>query len=586
MSCGRAALCALAAARVTSGAEGVISAQTETPDAPRPWLVRVPADATGIDFRHNSGHVEGRLPIAEQIGGSVALLDVDGDGDLDVFLGQAGMLPDAAASTTRDARAQSRLYRNDGGWKFTDITATALPSTPAYTIAVTVGDTDGDGDDDLYLSNLGPDMLWHNDGGRFVDATAAAGLGDSGLSASAALADIDGDGDLDLFVTRYLDWSPAIEKECRTAGGLLDYCSPASINAPGTAKLYRNQGNGTFEDISSAAGVAEARGTGLGVVSIDWNDDGRVDFFVANDGMPNRLWTGSVPDPASPKSSPHFSDRAPAVGCAIDLTGVMKAGMGVAVADLDSNGRDDLLITNMERQSDSVYLNMGTHFQDATARLGLAGPTRERTRWGVLLLDLDLDGDDDLFEACGRVQLNRSAAKGVHPLAEPDAVFERTENGRFARLDAGIDLGGAPIEVGRGAAAGDLDGDGDLDIVVANMDGPPFLLRNDAPTRFQEAHRWIGLDLRDAAGYRAIGARVTVKAGALTKSKTMRSGASYASASDPRLHFGLGSAVQVDSVEVRWPNGVVQSVGPLAAGQWHVIEQAVGKIESQQGEAP
>lgn len=563
----------------------MVATQSETPDTSQPWLVRVPAEATGIGFRHSSGHVEGRLPIAEQIGGSVALLDADGDGDLDLFFGQAGTLPDEAGTATRDANAQSRLYRNDGGWKFTDITATALPNTVAYTIAATVGDVDGDGDDDVYLSNLGPDMLWRNDGGRFIDATASSGLGDRGLSASTALADIDADGDLDLFVTRYLDWSPAIEKECRNAGGLLDYCSPASINAPSTAMLYRNQGDGTFVDISRASGIAEARGTGLGVAALDWNDDGRIDFFVANDGLPNRLWTGVPPDAAANQAAPRFSDRAPALGCAIDLTGVMKAGMGVAVADIDNNGRDDLVITNMERQSDSIYLNMGTHFQDATARLGLAGPTRERTRWGVLLLDLDLDGDDDLFEACGRVQLNRTAAQGVHPLAEPDALFERAENGKFSRLDAGIDLGGAPIEASRGAAAGDLDGDGDLDIVVANMDGPPTLLRNDAPAHSQQPRHWIGLDLRDAAGRRAIGARVTLKAGAMTTAKSMRSGASYASASDPRLHFGLGTAAQADSVEIRWPSGAVQSVGPLAAGQWHVITQSTVNAESLQGKA-
>ena len=532
------------------------------------WLVAVPSSASGVRFLHRSGHADGKFPISEEVGGSIALLDYDGDGDLDLFFGQAGALPTAKGVATTDSTARSALYRNDGGWKFTDVTEESLPRLPAYTVSVLAGDFDGDGDADLYLSNLGPDILLRNEGGRFIDATEGSGLGDTGFSASATAADIDADGDLDLFVTRYLDWSPAIEKVCTGPGGLVDYCAPASINAPVSDLLYLNNGDGTFTNISGPSGIAGTKGTGLGVVALDWNLDGRTDFFVANDGMANVLWTAQARDPGSP-GPPVFRDDAMRLGCALDLTGVAKAGMGLAVADFDGNGREDLLVTNMERQSDSLYLNMERFFQDSTAKYGLSGPTRERTRWGVLLLDLDLDGDLDLFEACGRVNLKRDAAAGVHPLAEADALFEWQAPGRVKRPDAGVDLGGARIESGRGAAAGDLDGDGDLDIVVANMDGPPTLLRNDAPRR----GHWLGLDLRDAKGRQAIGALVTVKAGDRVLRARVRAGSSYAASSDPRVHFGLGEATAADSVEVTWPDGSKEGVGSLAADRWHVLRQ-------------
>ncbi|MDH4065304.1 MAG: CRTAC1 family protein, partial [Acidobacteriota bacterium] len=431
-----------------------------------------------------------------------------------------------------------------------------------YGMGAATADYDGDGDVDVYITGLGANVLLQNDGrGHFTDVTRAAGAVAAGWSTSATFADIDADGHLDLFVTRYLDWSIEKERECYSLTGRVDYCSPKNYDAPTTDLLFRNNGNGTFTDISREAGLGAAVGAGLGVLAEDVNGDGRVDLFVANDGMPNHLWMNL--------DGRRFAESALMTGVAIDQDGAPKAGMGVHAADVDDDGDNDLIVMNLDTESDSFYRNEGRFFVDATAGVGLRVASRRFTRFGVALLDFDNDGRLDLYEANGRVGL-QSETFAADPYAEPNLLFRGIAGGRFEEVRP---RGGTPrphIATSRAAAFGDVDNDGGIDVVVANRDAAPHLLRNVV----QRRGHWLMMRVLDRSGSDALGASLSIAAGGRTIRRDVRTGYSYLAANDPRVHVGLGETSHVESVTVRWVDGTRERFGPFDADR--VVELVRG----------
>jgi len=513
------------------------------------WFREVAAES-GVDFEHRSGH-DGEFYTPEVVTGGIALADVDGDGDLDLYLVQAGSIVAPPAE-----RPGNRLYSNRGDGSFEDITDGSGANDRGYGIGVASGDYDDDGNVDLYVTNVGPNALLRGAGdGTFSDVTEAAGVGDPGFGSSAAFVDYDADGDLDLYVANYLVWSVEAEQECSNSLGQSDYCAPSVYNAPAVDVLYRNEGDGTFTDVTEEAGLTASFGTGLGVACGDFTGDGRVDFFVANDGRPDQLWVNL--------GDGRFEDRALIMGCAIDNNGVAKAGMGVAVGDLDDDGDLDLLVSNLRRESDSLYLNQGEYFEDATAVSGLSLLSRQFTRFGTGWLDFDNDGQLDLYQANGRVVTDVDGHGTGDPLAEPNLLYRGTPGGGFEEV---LPRGGTDpvrIHTSRGAAFGDVDGDGAIDVVVANRDAAPYVLRNVAGAR----GNWLLVRVLDEHGRDALGASVTIELDGRTVTRDVRTAYSYCSASDPRVHFGLGSHERVDSLAVRWPDGTRQSVAAPAVNR-------------------
>jgi hypothetical protein len=517
------------------------------------------ATARGLSFLHRSGH-ERRYRLPEIMGGGAAVFDMDNDGWLDLFLSQSGSL-DAAPGTPTG----HRLYRNRGDGRFEDVTdASGLGSIAGYGMGVATGDIDNDGDVDLYLTNYGANVLLQNDGrGRFVDITRQAGVAGLGWSTSATFADLDLDGYLDLFVTRYLAWTPATERECYSLTGVVDFCSPKNYDAPTTDLLFRNNGNGTFSDVSRTAGLGAAVGNGLGVIADDVDGDGRPDIFVANDGTPNHLWMN--------QGNLRFRESALVSGVAIDQDGAPKAGMGVHAADVDDDGDNDLIVMNLDTESDSFFRNDGRLFRDDTVSVGLRVISRRFTRFGVAFLDFDNDGRLDLYEANGRVGL-QSETFASDPYAEPNLLFRGLPTGRF---DEVLPRGGTSnllVATSRAAAFGDLDNDGGIDIVVANRDAAPYLLHNVAPNR----GHWLQFRVVDR-GRDAVGASITLEIEGRRIRRDVRTGYSYLASNDPRVHVGLGQATKVDAVSVRWLDGTRELFGPFDADRIVELRRGSGR---------
>ncbi|MEE2907930.1 MAG: CRTAC1 family protein [Planctomycetota bacterium] len=502
-------------------------------------------NASGITFTHVSGH-EDDFYIPEIMAGGVALFDMDSDGDLDVYFVQGGSLIDPASNPP------NQLYENMGDGRFQDVTEASGTGDRGYGIGVATGDYNNDGHIDLLVTNVGRNTLYRNDGsGTFTDVSEKAGLDAEAYSASASFFDADQDGDLDLYVCNYLvNWTPERELECKNTLNQRDYCAPTAYKAPAPDHFYRNDGNGQFTDMSSESGIAAVPGTGLGVVAADFTGNGQLDVFVANDGMADRLWVRQ-PDGT-------YQDQALVAGCAMDMSGKAKAGMGVSVADLDEDQDQDLIVCNLWRETDSLYLNDGRGmFQDATIRTGLAATPKTFTRFGLGFVDFDNDGYLDLYEANGRVaRLARNHADDHY--AEPNILFRGEAGPRFVEV---MPRGGTSeplISTSRGAAFGDLDNDGRLDIIVINRDAQPHVLRNVVT----DAGNWSQVRVLDKNGRDALGARVHVTTGDRTLTRQVRTDGSYCAANDPRIHVGLGSAQTVDDVSVTWPDGTQQSFGP------------------------
>ena len=523
-----------------------------------PWFEDVAA-SRGMSFVHRSGH-ETRHLLPEIMGGGAALLDIDGDRDLDVLFVQSGRM-----STPAGTPAGHHLYRNRGDATFEDVSAASgIAAVPGYGMGTASGDYDNDGDVDVYLTNLGANVLLQNDGqGRFTDVTGKAGVAGSGWSTSATFVDVDADGHLDLFVTRYLDWRTEIERECYSLTGVIDYCSPKNYDAPTSDLLFRNNGDGTFTDISRASGLVTAVGNGLGVIADDVNGDGQIDLFVSNDGTPNHLWINL--------GNGRFAESALLSGVAIDQDGAPKAGMGVHAADIDDDGDNDLIVMNLDQEADSFFRNEGKFFVDDTVKAGLRVVSRRFTRFGVAFIDFDNDGRLDLYEANGRVGL-QAETFSADPYAEPNLLFRGTSSGAFEEVRPRGGTAQPLIATSRAAAFGDLDNDGRIDIVVANRDAGPHLLRNVAPGR----GHWLLLRVLERSGRDAIGATLSITAGGRTMRRDVRTGYSYLAANDPRVHVGLGDLTKVESITVRWPDGTRERFGPFEADRIVEIRRGGG----------
>jgi len=513
------------------------------------------ASAVGLDFTFDNGATPGRQ-MPETMSGGVGLLDYDGDGWLDVYLVQGGTFPPSASTP---GGGGDRLYRNRGDGTFEDATASSglAPLARGYGHGVAVADYDNDGRSDLFVTRWRGYALYRNRGdGTFEDATAHAGLsGDRDWPTSAAFADLDGDGDLDLYVCHYVIWDETDPLPCRN-GDQPAYCSPQYLSAR-PDHLFRNDG-GRFVDVTAEAGVVDGDGKGLGVVAADLDGDGLQDLFVANDQTANFLFRN--------RGGLRFEETAAMSGVASSGAGSYQASMGVAHGDVDGDGLPDLAKTNFYNESTTLYRNLGGGvFCDATAQSGLAAPSRHLLGFGAAFLDADDDGWPDLATANGHVD---DPGAGV-PRAMPAQLMVGVGGGKF--VDASGRAGppwGVP-RVARGLAVGDLDNDGRTDLLIVSQGSPLAYFHNRTP-----GGHWLTLRLEGAASNRdAVGARVTVTAGGRRRVGWRVGGGSYQSASDPRLHFGLGQSVEVDQVEVAWPSGRVARTGPLAADAGYLVRE-------------
>jgi hypothetical protein len=504
------------------------------------------ATETGLSFTHVNGST-GQHYMPEIMGAGAALFDYDNDGDLDVFFVQGGRVDPAAEPNT--GPHTSRLFRNDlsgGRLRFTDVTGRAGVGLRAYGMGAAVGDYDNDGDLDLFITAFGADTLFRNNGdGTFLDVTKDAGVSDPLWSTSAAFVDYDRDGDLDLFVANYLDFTVAGNKLCHDAVGARDYCTPRAYR-PVPDRLYRNEGNGRFSDATESSGISKADGAGLGVAVGDYNGDSWLDLYVANDATPNQLWIN--------RRDGTLIDDGLLSGAALSAAGNPEGSMGIASGDFDADADEDLFVTNIIGETFVLYQNDGSAtFDDARMRAGVGRPTASFTGFGTDWIDYDNDGWLDLFVANGAVNTIEQQRGRPVPYLMKNQLFRNTGE---ATLDEVTPAAGPAFErpdVARGAAFGDLDNDGDVDVVVTNNNGPARLLVNQASRQ----HHWVQVRLEQAPANRfALGARVGIeRAGKPTLWRRVKTDGSYLSASDVRVHVGLGALPKIDAVVVQWPDG-------------------------------
>jgi hypothetical protein len=555
----------------SSGAERSVAVPARDDE----WFVDRAALA-GIDFVHVNG-ASGRFYQPEIMGPGVAMLDYDNDGDLDLYLVQGGMLGtgqpllDAPKGSVTD-----RLYRNDlerrhDGLHFTDVTAASGLKPRGYGMGVATGDVDNDGWVDLYLTGFGRGQMFRNSGdGTFSDISSKSGTDDpSSWSVSASFVDVDRDGWLDLFVGNYLRYTLETHTPCFNRSGPLDYCPPEVYRAQ-PSRFYRNRGNGTFVDATAAAGLAREFGPALGVATADFDGDHWIDIFVANDQKENQLWIN--------QRNGTFRNMAPLSAVAVGANGEVKANMGVDAGDFDNDGDEDLFITELTGQGSTLYVNGGTGlFEEQSARLGIRLPSLPYTGFGAAWMDFDNDGWLDIASVNGYVTQNLEAlgADNPFPLQQRKQLFHNTRTGGFEDVTDRAGLVFRLAEVGRGAAFGDIDNDGDVDILVGNAAGPARLLINEVGSR----HHWVGLRL---LGQRRstdmVGARVTVTLPNGTAVwRRARADGSYASASDPRVLVGLGESAAPVRVRVIWPSGRTETWSDVQPDRYTTLREGEGR---------
>lgn len=512
-----------------------------------------------LQFTHRHGG-SGRHYYVETMSGGCAFFDYDGDGWQDIFLPQGGVLPGYKSATP----LRSALYHNNQNGTFTNVTKCSGLDIEMYALAPAVGDYDNDGKPDLFVTALGGNRLFHNlGGGKFQDVTQKTIFAGTDLSFSAAWLDYDRDGWLDLFVCRYTDYSIKSDKACKDANGKLGYCHPTAYKAT-SSRLYHNKRDGTFADVTQQSGILEKTGRSLGVACADYNEDGWTDIYVTNDMSLNYLFMNN--------GNGTFSEEAIRAGVAMGPTTLAFAGMGVDCGDYTNEGRQGLVVTNFDNEPISLYRNTGTGsfmFESDTSGMGAAG--YRYLKWGVRFVDLDLDGWQDLFVVNGHVLDQADKMKNTAGYAQPCQVFH--SEGGFRDISAQSGSFFSRRQVGRGAAFGDYDNDGDTDILIACNNQPAILLRNDS----SHQNGWIRLALQGKGCNRdALGARVQVSANSLKQTQYVRSGTSYLADHDRRLLFGIGQEKQAQ-VEVRWPCGNVQTLN-VQAGKTQAIQEIGCKL--------
>lgn len=508
-------------------------------------------DKAGIHFVHNSGRA-GKKWLPETMGSGCAFFDADGDGWLDV------LLVNGKDWTPRGRRTTAALYRNNHDGTFTDITRASGLDIEIYGLGVAIGDYDNDGRDDVYITALGGDHLFHNEGaGHFRDVTRESGIQNAAFSAGAAWLDYDRDGKLDLFVANYVQWTAAGDLRCSLDGSTKSYCTPESYK--GTApKLFHNLGGGKWEDATEKAGLKDATNKALGVVVFDYNNDGWPDLFVSNDTQPNKLYRNL--------HDGRFKEEGVSAGVAFGEDGVARGAMGVDAGDYDRAGRAHLIVGNFSNQMLGLYHNEGNGlFVDEAPRSTVGRASLLTLTFGLFFFDYDLDGLPDIFAANGHIEEEIGRVQPKVQYQELPILLHNAGKGKFDQVMAF----GRPI-VARGAAYGDYDRDGDLDVLVTTNNGPAYLYRNDGGNR----NHWLQLKLEGTKSNRsAIGAVARVTSAGGTQWQTVHSGSSYCSASDLALTFGLGKDAAATSIEIEWPSGGKQKLSNIPANQHLVIKE-------------
>jgi len=523
---------------------GICLLQAASP--PSPIQFKDVTVETGITFIHTDGSEGKKRFIVESVASGIATFDYDLDGKTDILFLNGSSLPGSRGGTHE---ARNALYQNQGDWKFSDRTTNAGLNDTSYHLGVCVGDYNNDGFPDVFLSNFGPDILYRNNGdGTFTDVTLTAGVGNGNqVGAGASFLDIDADGHLDLFIANYCDFSIK-EHKPRQINGHPAYAGPM-VYGPVPDTLYRNNGDGTFTDFSHKSGIASVAGTGMGVVSSDYDHDGDIDIIVGNDAMANFVWQND--------GKGKFKEVGLFSGLAYDSNGIGLGTMGVDGADYNNDGKMDFYMTSYQKQWGILYQNEGAgFFMDATRITGAGASTYNEVTWGLGLEDFDNDGFRDLYVACGHLQDNiRHWDDTVHFEAR-NILLRNIDGKKFVDISSKSGTGMHAKLSSRGAAFDDLDNDGDIDVVVLNTREAPTILRNDS----SHSNHWVRIQLEGTQSNReAIGARIEVIAGELKLMDEVRSGRGYQSHYGTLSHFGLGKEKKIDQVEIWWPNGKKQT---------------------------
>jgi len=527
---------------------------------------------TGVTFQHTSDPE--KKYIIESMSGGVILFDYDRDGWLDIYFTNAPSVKMAL----KGEKSRGALYHNNHDGTFTDMTEKAGIGTPCFEMGGAVGDYDNDGWPDLYVTCFGGNVLYHNNGnGTFTDVTKSAGVSDGRWSTGAAFGDYDGDGYVDLMVVNYVDLNlndlPAFGKaaNCKYRGMEVQ-CGPRGLKGAGDS-LFHNNGDGTFTDVSKAAGVSDPNGYyGMQVIWADFNGVGRPDAYVSNDSTPKFLYKN--------EGKGKFSEIGLESGTAVDEDGSEQASMGIAIGDYNHTGRPSLYITNFSDEYSVLFRNDGKwNFTDVSYKSGVAVPSLPYVKWGTAFVDFDNDGWLDLIAATGHVYPQVDSLPFGARYREPKVLQMNQRDGTFC--DASTQTGAALMEpqISRGLAAGDLFNDGQMDVVINNLDGAPMVLKNHGVP----GNHWVSFELAGTKSNRlAIGARLKLVASGMTQTDEIRSGGSYLSQNDIRVHFGLGKAAKIESLEIRWPSGKVETLKDLEADKFYSVLEGQGVVPAEQ----